>query len=138
MRYLSLAPLVLIAACASTPPISPPNEPGAAPAARAAPRLADDGDVSAAFGRAGQADALTLDQVAALLGKPDLERRDGLGVFQTYRLEPCALLLAFAADARGVQRLRSATPGVRRAGDPLPDPQVCFAAAAARGRKAQS
>jgi hypothetical protein len=35
-----------------------------------------------------------------------------------------------------VQRLRSAQAGIRRAGDPPPDPQTCFAAAS--NRRAQN
>jgi hypothetical protein len=136
MRLFVFSALALLGACASPPPpaSSPPVARSAAPAA--AVRLPDVSDVAAAFARAGSADAPTLDQSLAMVGKPDLERRDGLGIFQTYRLEPCALLLAFATDSRGVQRLQRAEAGVRRAGDPPPDRATCFAAAAARGRAA--
>jgi hypothetical protein len=137
MRVFVFAALVGLAACASAPPPAPSPTPSRPTAAAISSRLPDAGAVVAAFARAGQADAPTPDQALALVGKPDLERRDGLGIFQTYRLEPCALLLAFAADARGVQRLQRAEAGVRRAGDPPPDRTTCCAAAAARARAAQ-
>jgi hypothetical protein len=130
MRCLYLSAFLLLGACASAPPATHPVAGPPVPAT--ADRLPYGAAVVAALARAGQPDALTLDQAAALIGPPDLERRDGLGVFQTYRLDSCALLLAFAMDARGVQRLRRAEAGIRRAGDPPPDPQTCFAAVGGR------
>jgi hypothetical protein len=134
MRCLFLSAALLLSACAGAPPAPRPVAGPFAPAI--ADRAPDNETAAAALARAGQPNALTLDQAAALFGPPDLERRDGLGVFQTYRLATCALLLAFAVDARGVQRLRSAQAGIRRAGDPPPDPQTCFAAAS--NRRAQN
>ncbi len=67
-----------------------------------------------------------------MLGAADIARQDGVGVALTYRLENCALLLLFAADARNQMRLREAHAGVRRAGEASPSFEVCAAEAGAR------
>ncbi len=83
--------------------------------------------------RAGAADAPTQDGVQRALGAADITRQDGVGVALTYRLEHCALLLLFAANARNEMRLREAHAGARRAGEPSPSLAECANEAGARG-----
>ena len=74
---------------------------------------------------AGSADAPTQSEVERELGPADISRRDGAGAALTYRLEHCALLLLFAADARNEMRLAEANPSARRAGSEAPTLGQC-------------
>jgi hypothetical protein len=82
--------------------------------------------------RAGGADAPSEQEVARLMGRPDLVRREGAGAAITYRFEQCALLLLFTADERNTMRLREAAPGARQAGATAPTLDQCAAEADAR------
>lgn len=129
MRFiLSLAVLVFLSACATAAP-GAPSTPAPAPAvsnARAT-LLARE-----FFATAGRADAPSQAEVERGLGEPDLARRDGAGAALTYRLETCALLLLFVADARNEMRLAEAHPSARRAGDATPSLDQCAVELAAR------
>ncbi len=98
---------------------------------------ADNGEglrLAALLARAGQADAPTRAMIEQSFGSPDIARQDGAGVALTYRLQSCALLLVFAADARSDMRLAQAHATARRAGEAAPAPAQCGAEAAARRR----
>lgn len=84
---------------------------------------------------AGRPDSPTLADVQRLIGQPDITRQDGAGAALTYRLENCALLLVFAADARNEMRLAQAHPSARQAGQPAPNLEQCAAEATARARR---
>ena len=81
---------------------------------------------------AGGADAPTQADVERVFGGADIVRREGAGAALTYRLESCALLLLFAADARNTMRLTEVHPNARRAGEAAPSLDQCAAEAAAR------
>lgn len=121
-----LSAAALLGACATAPVSAPSETPqGAAPAAepsRAALLLA----------AAGSAAAPTQNEVERTLGPADIVRRDGAGAALTYRLETCALLLLFAADAQNEMRLAEASPSARRAGAAAPSLDQCAAEASAR------
>ncbi|MBL8530943.1 MAG: hypothetical protein JNK94_04340 [Hyphomonadaceae bacterium] len=127
MRSLLLCgALATLAACATAAPSAP--TPTAAAAAPAAPsRLAQ------MLAAAGRANAPVQQEVERSLGRPDVVRRDGAGAALTYRMETCALLLLFAADARNEMRLAEAHPSARRAGEAAPSLDQCAAEAATRG-----
>lgn len=132
MKKLFILMPLLIAACASasTAPVRDGLRDGArAPVNRtaAAPVIALPADPIAALSRFGQADSLTTRQAAALLGPPDVDRRDGVGALLTWRLPSCALVLGFAND-----RLVSADPAPPRAGDARPTAAQCLSEARAR------
>jgi hypothetical protein len=78
---------------------------------------------------AGRADAPTQSEIERLLGAPAISRQDGAGAALTYRLERCALLLVFAADARNAMRLAEAHPSARRSGEAAPTLNECAAEA---------
>ena len=108
MRFIaSLAALVLLSACATAAPSTPP-------AASTIP-AGSTGSVSSSrqaqlLRAAGGSDAPSLQDVERYFGQADIVRRDGAGTALTYRFENCALLLLFAADARNAMRwLRSPT-----------------------------
>jgi hypothetical protein len=82
--------------------------------------------------RAGGADAPSEQDVARLIGQPDLVRREGAGAAITYRFQQCALLLLFTADERNTMRLREASTGARQAGAQAPTLDQCAAEADAR------
>jgi hypothetical protein len=81
---------------------------------------------------AGRADAPTQAEIERAMGAADVARQDGAGAALTYRLESCALLLLFAADARNAMRLAEAHPSARQAGAPAPSLETCSAEASAR------
>ena len=126
MRFISfVVSALLLSACAtSTPSVS------SAPVAAARDGQPD--EIAALLQRAGAADAPTPDAIQRALGAADIARQDGVGVALTYRLEHCALLLLFAADARNQMRLREAHAGARRVGELAPSLEVCAAEAGAR------
>lgn len=66
------------------------------------------------------------------LGVPDIERREAAGAAWTYRLETCALLLLFSADARNEMRLAEVHAGARTPGGAAPSLEQCAAEASAR------
>lgn len=128
-RIVMISLALALAACATAPaaapqPSRPQTEAPAPQASRAAQLLA----------AAGRADAPTQAEVQRLIGAPDIVRRDGVGASLTYRLETCALLLLFTADARNEMRLAQAHPSARQAGRPAPSLEQCAAEATARAR----
>ena len=84
-------------------------------------------DATTALLRAGTPDAISAAQARALLGPPDVERREGVGALLVWTGSSCALALGFAKD-----RLSTVEPGPRRTGDPAPGLQVCLAEIRAR------
>jgi hypothetical protein len=69
----------------------------------------------------------TTAEARALLGAPDVERRDGVGALLVWTLPGCALSLGFAND-----RLRTVEPGPRRTGAAAPSLDACLAEARSR------
>jgi hypothetical protein len=129
MRFLvSLAAAALLAACAATAPATPAatSSTANAPAAPAQSR------VSRLLAAAGGADAPSRAEIERALGPADIARNDGAGAALTYRLETCALLLLFAADARNEMRLAEANASARRAGAAAPSLEQCAVEADAR------
>ena len=74
------------------------------------------------------------DAVRQLLGEPDVAHGEGGGALWTYRLESCALLVAFRETERGL-KVTSAIAGPRRRGQPDPSPADCVSAAVAAHRQ---
>jgi hypothetical protein len=129
MRFLTLlTAAALLTACATATPSAPgsptaaPGDPPAASSSRAARLLA----------AAGANDAPTQGEVERALGPADISRRDGAGAALTYRLDSCALLLLFSADARNEMRLAEASASARRAGAAAPTLEQCAMEASAR------
>ena len=81
---------------------------------------------------AGGADAPTQADVERAFGRADIVRQEGAGAALTYRLESCALMLLFAADARNTMRLAEVHPSARRAGEASPSLDQCATDVAAR------
>lgn len=126
---MALIAAAALAACATTTTPSAPAA-GTQPAANAAaPALSR---VAAMLRRAGANDAPSEQDVARLMGQPDLVRREGAGAAITYRYQQCALLLLFTADERNTMRLREASPGARQAGAAAPTLDQCAVEADAR------
>jgi|GEM_PF-3394456 len=69
------------------------------------------------------------------LGEPDVAHGEGGGALWTYRLESCALMIAFRDTDRGL-KVTSALAGPRRRGQPDPAVADCVAAAVAAHRQA--
>jgi hypothetical protein len=84
------------------------------------------------FTAAGRADAPSRAEIERAFGAPDIVRQDGAGATLTYRLDTCALLLVFSADARNQLRLAEAHPSARRAGEQAPNLETCAAEIDAR------
>jgi hypothetical protein len=103
-----------------------------APAPASASALS--GRAAGLLARAGAGDAPTQQDVLPALGQADITRQDGVGVAMTYRLEQCALLLLFAADAHNAMRLREAHASARRPNETPPSLEQCGAEAEARSR----
>ncbi|HYD89591.1 MAG TPA: hypothetical protein VEA80_19075 [Vitreimonas sp.] len=129
MRFLTaLAALALLAACATAAPSSaPPTQTGADAAAPSYSSLA-----AQLFASAGRADAPSQAEVERAIGAADIVRSEGAGAAWTYRLDSCALLLLFSADARGEMRLAEVHPSARQSGEPSPSVEQCAAEASAR------
>jgi hypothetical protein len=126
----SLIALMFLAACATAAPSSAP-QPSGGPAAGAAPAQSRLTQMLAA---AGSANAPTQAEIERAFGPADITRQDGAGAALTYRLENCALLLLFAADARNAMRLTQSHPSARRAGEAAPSLNQCATEADARRR----
>lgn len=125
MRFPTIfTALLLLGACATAPASNPPREEAAVPSY---PSLA-----AQLFASAGRADAPSEREVQRALGAPDITRREGAGAAWTYRLDSCALLLLFTADARGEMRLAEVHPNARTAGGAAPSMEQCAAEAARR------
>lgn len=127
---MALIAAATLAACATTTTPTAPaasTQPGATTPAAAPSRVA------ALLRRAGSGDAPSEQDVARLMGQPDLVRREGAGAAITYRYQQCALLLLFTADERNTMRLREAAPGARQAGTQAPTLDQCAVEADARG-----
>lgn len=117
----------MLGACAtSAPGVASVAPPPSAPAAAAPSR------VMQVLASAGRTNSPTQAEVERALGQPDIARQDGAGAALTYRLETCALLLLFAADARNDLRLAEAHPSARQAGAAAPSLDQCAAEASAR------
>jgi hypothetical protein len=126
MRTLLLCIAALcVAACAVTPaaptvatptaPAAPTTQPTPAPASRGAQLLS----------RSGQANAPVRADIEHAFGAADIARQDGAGLALTYRLNTCALLLVFAADANGAMRLADVHATARQPGQAAPTLQQC-------------
>lgn len=63
----------------------------------------------------------------ALLGAPDLARREGEGEFRRYSLADCALLIVLYPDEKGLKRAVSVDAGALKSGDAKPDLDLCLA-----------
>lgn len=127
MRFLSvLCASLLLAACATAAP--PPSTTPRQPAPSSTPTRGYE-----LLSAAGRNDAPTQAEIERVFGAPDIVRRDGAGAALTYRMDHCALLLVFAADARNAMRLAEAHPGPRRGGEATPSLEQCAAEASARG-----
>ncbi len=110
----------LVAGCASAP---------VAPAPASVRAVAPSGAIGLNLGRP---DALSLRDALAAFGPADVDRREGQGAILTWKLERCALILVFAADAAGALRAQAAQAGVRRAGETAVSLDQCLEAAEAR------
>lgn len=130
MRILLLSLAVALSACASTaattttartaaPAVQTPSPP---PTSRPAQLLA----------AAGRPNAPTQAEIERTFGRADITRHDGAGVALTYRLNSCALLLVFAANAQNEMRLSDAHATAIQSGGASPSMDQCAAEAAAR------
>jgi hypothetical protein len=129
MRFISLfAALALLSACATAAPTTAPA-PSATPAA---PAVAPSSRAAQLLSAAGRPNAPSQADVERLFGHPDLTRHDGAGSALTYRLESCALLLLFTADAHNTMRLNEAHPSARHPDQSAPSLDQCAAEASAR------
>jgi hypothetical protein len=127
MRVLiSLSTAMVLAACATAPAPATSSAPAATAPASQPSRVAQ------LLASAGRADAPSRAMIERALGQPDIERNEGAGVALTYRLDSCALLLLFTADARNEMRLAQAHPSARRAGEATPSLDQCAAEAGSR------
>ncbi len=126
MRFHALLYLALACGC-TTPTLvaAPVAQTAAIPAASAPSRPPP----ALALLRAAShdANAPTREEVVRMLGEPAISRQDGAGAALTYRLQTCALLLLFEADAQNAHRLTLVHTSARRAGDPAPSLEQCAA-----------
>jgi hypothetical protein len=81
---------------------------------------------------AGQSNAPNLAVVERAMGPADIRRQDGAGLALTYRMESCALLLLFAADAQNHMHLAVTHPSARHPNQPPPSLEQCAEEARAR------
>lgn len=127
MRFIALlTALAFLGACATATPGGPASVRSEALAPNS-PSLA-----AQLFASAGRSDAPGQRDVERALGAPDISRREGAGAAWTYRLESCALLLLFSADARNEMRLAEVNASARRPGEAAPSVEQCAAEATAR------
>ena len=116
----------LLTACASTPTGAP--APSAAPAP---PPAASSNRAVQLLALAGRANAPTRADVERTFGAADIARQEGAGLALTYRLNTCALLLIFTADAHNAMRLADVHAGARQPGQAPPTLEQCAAEAEA-------
>jgi hypothetical protein len=127
MRYFAVTlSAALLTACASTPPSAP--APAVAPVTPAAPTSNRGAEL---LSLAGRANAPTRADIERTFGAADIARQDGAGLALTYRLDTCALLLVFTADAHNTMRLTDAHPSARQTGQAAPTLDQCGAEAEA-------
>ena len=81
---------------------------------------------------AGQPNAPDLAAVEHAFGAADIRRQDGAGTLLTYRLDSCALLLVFTADAHNAMRLAEAHASSRHTGAAAPSLDQCATEVSAR------
>jgi hypothetical protein len=81
---------------------------------------------------AGRANAPTQTDIEHAMGPADITRHDGAGVALTYRLDTCALFLAFGANPQNEMRLSDAHASAMQAGSASPSMDQCAAEATAR------
>lgn len=128
-RLLILVLAALSACAAPAPAPVAPSAPVVQP-----PPAARESEASRLIGRAGGADAPTMEALVRVLGAADVSRQEGVGAMLTYRSDSCALVLMFTADARNEMRLREALSMPRREGEQAPALAQCVTAAEARER----
>jgi hypothetical protein len=128
---LSAGAVLALAACATTPPAPVPQGAVQRPRSVVAP-LPPSPEVATLLRRAGREDAPFYEDVQRLLGPADVARRETAGALLTYRLDGCALVLAFAMDNLNRLRLIEVAPGAVRFGDPAPGLDQCATALEAR------
>lgn len=87
---------------------------------------------------AGRPDAPGPDALVAALGKPDVDRREGVGAMLSWRLPDCALALGFADDGQGRLRLRIVQADAPKPGAAIPTPAQCAEQARARVAEGRS
>lgn len=73
----------------------------------------------------------------AKLGAPDIEHAEGQGALWTYRLEHCALLVAFKTGPKGL-RVIDAFAGVRKRGETPLTLNACVAEGEQRRRAVET
>lgn len=129
MRILLVSLGAMMLSSCATAAIAPPSAPAAAAAAPAPTTPSRIGQLLAAAGRP---NAPTQADIERAMGAADITRHDGAGVALTYRLDHCALLLVFSADAQNQMRLSDAHPSARNAGEASPTVEQCAAEAMAR------
>ncbi len=135
---LMTALAVALSACATVP--ASPTSPSSSPVAGQPPpsvvvTLPPAQQAALLLRRAGREDAPELADVLALLGPADLARRETAGALLTYRLDGCALVLAFNMDGFNRLRLAQVQTGAPRFGDPAPGLDQCAAALDARAAR---
>ncbi|MGE0830231.1 MAG: hypothetical protein AB7O04_12880 [Hyphomonadaceae bacterium] len=130
MRFAPLFALAFAAACATAPPQA------ARPVETQAPQAGEASSLMRQIGRAGQADAPTLEWAERALGSADITRRDGAGAILTYRSDACGLVLVFVADRSNAMRLSAAEAQPPRLGETAPALDACVSAVQAQARAA--
>ncbi|MFZ2030235.1 MAG: hypothetical protein WAU68_08005 [Vitreimonas sp.] len=129
MRYFAaILSAAMLSACASTPASTQAPAVAAAAPSATAPTSNRGAQLLA---QAGRANAPTRADIERTFGAADITRQDGAGVALTYRLNTCALLLVFTADAHSAMRLADAHAGPRQAGQATPTLDQCGAEAEA-------
>lgn len=129
MRFIGVVVAFLVLAGCATAPAAPSGAVGGASPAVSSGGASRTAQLLRAAGGQG---APTRAELERALGQPDIARQDGAGVALTYRLETCALLLLFEADARNAFRLMQAYPSARQAGAAAPSLEQCAAEAERR------
>ncbi|MEW6596611.1 MAG: hypothetical protein AB1429_03840 [Pseudomonadota bacterium] len=117
-----------LAAAIAAAAVSHPSSPKAPPKAEASAASAKTSDPLAHD---------SPDQVRAKLGAPDIEHAEGQGALWTYRLEHCALLVAFKTGPKGL-RVIDAFAGVRKRGETPLTLNACVAEGEQRRRAVET